>query len=237
MDPIRFISVTQVRVFKADELAISFSRSPHVLAKIQQDFGFAKAGQAEAPVSFDPNGGLVFNDGEHEYMGQRYLVQQLLIESRRIIINYAGPSIASSAFFSEIIERLKPFDQFAEGKDYKPLILTEETSSVQKLSFPFTSVFSTGPLQSFVSSLENHVDPAGCKVTALPSSIKFKISYSEGPEEVLKAGVQIMDKELLIEPRFQTPLDECVYFIKSPNSSDEHMKLIGLLEESVQKRQ
>lgn len=233
MPVVRYLAVNQIRIFPSDELPIDFSHLPSATGRLQQEFNFRQAGPAAVPISMDPNGAVVFNDGEHEFEENRYLIQFLLIESRRIILSYTGPSKAANAFMAQVIEIIKAFDQHSKGKLYLPLIMTEETSTVQQLSFSFAKLVSAGPLTKFYAGLADHIDKAGCRLSFTPSSFSVKVSYLDVPERILETGISIQDKVLQIELRNQTAAGDCVYFIKSPNSTDEHLKLVEFFETMV----
>jgi hypothetical protein len=233
MATLKNLFVTQVRVFKADDLPNSLSHSQSFMAIVKSEFGFIKANQAIMPITFDPSGGIVFNDGEFEFENKKYVIQQLLIESRRIIINYFGSSVSANAFYLKLYDIIKAFGINTQTPEFEPLILAQETTSTHVLSFPITKLVGKGALGIFYSGVDGHIEKYNSQLQILPSVFKFRVLYSNIPSNLQDNGVQIQEKELSIEYRAQTPIEECVYFIKSPNSSDEHEKLVAFFEKSM----
>jgi len=234
MANVRYLSVTQVRIFESEVLPAGFARMPIASSTLQQKFMFQQTTPAGPPISLDPSGALLLNNGEHEYQGRHYAVPQLLLESRRIVLIYLGPSAAANAMIDEVIEIVKAIDQFGKDKNYAPLILTEETSTVVKFDVPFAKLFSSGLIGTLQKNLDRYIDSPSAKVNLIPNSVKIRVSYTNIDDRLIKNGIQINDKELQIELRNQTDPAEGIFFIKSPNSSDKHNELVEYLEKTLQ---
>jgi hypothetical protein len=233
MAALKNLVVTQIRVFKADDLPSSLLHSPSFLAIAKNEFGFSKAGLATPPISFDPNGGIVFNDGGFEHEKIKYVIQQLLIESRRIIINFFGSSQSASAFYLKLYDIIKAFCINTKTPEFEPLILAEETATTHVLSFPIIKLIGNGPMAGFYTGVREHIEDFNSQIQVLPTAFKFRVLYSNIPSVLLENGIQIQEKELSIEYRAQTRVEDCIYFIKSPNSSDEHEKLVNYFEKKI----
>jgi hypothetical protein len=64
-----------------------------------------------------------------------------------------------------------------------------------------------------------------------PTALRLRVSYLDVPAKFKANSINVVDKEIRIEQRRNTAIDQNTYFISSPNSSDIHMKLIAQLEE------
>lgn len=230
MRAIESLTVTQIRVFRADAIHPSLIQINSVAKVFQEAFGFRQFMPIGMPGTA-PAAAVIFGQGEFKSGDTVFGIQRVHVESRRIIIVISATSAIASEFFAELIKVIEQIDPREKKPSYAPLILTEETESVVQLDFPMTKLFESGSLHDFCQGLSEKVDGFGSSASIYPSGLKFRVAYSNLPEELKLQGIQHLDKEIRIEVRAQTTIAENAYFIQSPNSSDMHIKLIELIEE------
>jgi hypothetical protein len=185
----------------------------------------------QPPAVPDPAGGIGFISCDLEQEASPISIEQVVIESRRITIAVNASSEHCIYVFTRLIELLREIDQRPLKPEFKPLIMTEETTTVVQLDFPITILFKASQVSAFSDKLGSIVNNYGAKAAIWPNGVKFRISYLN-PPSILKANnIDLVDREIRIEQRVNTAVEENTYFIISPNSSDIHMKLIAKLEE------
>lgn len=223
MAKIKELDVTQIRIFKADELPADAMKSINMINSINSRYQF----QSINP----PTSGIVsYLNGIFKYKDLNYTIGKLVIEQRRILFNISGASEVADAFYEEIIPMIIASDHFSDSKQYVPIIKTEETTTIVEMSFPFSRLIADPKLANFNEQLTNLFLTHDCRLKIAPSGLKFKISYSDVPEKYLANSIQIGDKELTIEQRVNTPEEDHIFYIKSPSPSTEHLKLVETLE-------
>jgi len=231
MKRLNSLVVTQTRILRADDLPFVTLLTQSAIAQIQKAFNFRQAMPMQPPLVPDPAGGIGFWGGEIEINSIPVTIQQVIIEPRKVTTVVAAPSDSSQKAYSMLTDLIRRLDSREPKPDLDPIVLTQETATVLELDFPITRLFEDGRIATFAKEIDSLSDRITPRVSIVPSGVTFRVSYLE-PSDKLKANnVQLIDKDLKIELRMSTSIEENLFFISSPNSSDTHMKLIARLEE------
>ena len=232
MKEIRDLKVTQIRIFPIDELPFESLLRPSAIKQIASIFNF------NTPPVF-PEGfpveipSILFRNGEFTYENQTTLIEQASIERRRLITSLAGNSTVSDAFFVELKDNFAKLDLRNINRNYEPIITTEETQCIVQLDFPITDLFKNSPIGKFAPLLRKKSLCHECDITAIPFSIKFRISYLNIPDVIKQHRITLTDKDFIIEQREKTSIEENLYWTSSPTPSDGHLELIKEFEKLV----
>jgi hypothetical protein len=232
MYQVAWLAVTQVRIFRAEEIPISLLQVESAAKAIRAAFSFRQFVPIAPPVSADPMGGLSFGQGELKENGTSIGIQQLTIEPRRIILNVHSSSSNANKVFGRVIELLRQLDPRAEKPSYEPLLCTEQTVSTVKFGFPISKLFDSNPLLQFGKGLEEKIVGYAGRPKIVPSAVHYHVTYSDLPETLTSQNILQLAKDVRIEMRSQTALDDNTFFIQSPNPSDVHLRLVDYIEES-----
>lgn len=143
----------------------------------------------------------------------------------------ASTSAVARSAFEKLKDLILEVDQREAKPAYDPLVMTEETTTVAHLEFPITSLFAGDACSSLVAGFASRTENHGAMTRIVPSSIRFRVSYEDLPESFRRNSISLLDKDIAIELRANTAIEENVYYMCSPNSSDVHLGLIALLED------
>jgi hypothetical protein len=225
------LHVVQLRLFRTDEISLSDLRLESSVQRIQRLFSFKQVLPVQPPLSADPQGAIAFISGEIKQGEKSYEVEKLIIEPRRIIIAVASTSAVAQSVFDELKALILEVDQREAKPVYDPILMTEETTTVVHLDFPITSLFAGEAFSNLIAGFASRTANHGAKTRIVPSSLHFRVSYEDLPDSLKRSNISLLDKDIAIELRVHTAVEENAYFVTSPNSSDVHLGLIALLED------
>ena len=224
------IRVSQVRIFNPDELPFNYLTLDANIKRINKEFSFRQAMILSPQQTGDLLGGVTFFGGIIVSNSGQSVIEQIIIESRRVIIAVAGDSKAADGVFGRLKELLKEFDQRQNKPPLESIVTTQDTTTIMRLPFPISKLFSTGSLGVFSKELDTRVEQPLAKARIFPSSIKFRVSYYDVPESFKAKNVELLDKEIVIEYRVGTAIEENTFFISSPSQSEIHLEMVAFLE-------
>jgi hypothetical protein len=230
MKRIMSMRVTQIRIFRSDEIPFAQLQSGVASQKLAQALGLQLFAPPQ-PVPGLPIPQVIYGTGQLKENEKITVIEQLAFDERRIVLMIAGDSRTCNKVFEVVRKIIIEIDQRQEKPAYEPLILSEETMTILKLDFPITKLLKDGSLETFGKDLTTRVENLGAKAQAFVSSVHFRIHYDDLPDLLKKQGISLLDKEVAIEWRQQSAVDDNIFFITSPNSSDDHLQLIQHLEE------
>jgi hypothetical protein len=225
------LHVVQIRLFRIDEIPLSDLRLESSVQRVQQAFSFKQSLPLQPPLSADPQGAIAFMSGELKLGEKAYEVEKLIIESRRIIISVASTSATALSAFDTLKAIILKVDQREAKPAYDPVVMTEETTTVAHLDFPITSLFAGEAYNNLIAGFVSRIANYGAKTRIVPSSLHFRVTYEDLPASLKQSNISLSDKDIAIELRVNTGVEESAYFLTSPNSSDVHLGLIALLED------
>ena len=224
MKEVRVLSTSQVRIFPVDAIPLTKLMIAKHRKIIESLFNFEKT---EA-ITRAGNTGMSFLAGS---CGPKpLLVEEVTIEERRIITRVQGTTKETTSVYEEI---KKVLEQVNEDRSIKELLCTHETASSVVLSVPFERVFSQPFLNFLNKSATKHIGSPWAEHYLAPTGLRFRIQYKLTDDTLVKNHIALAPKELVIEPRSQSALEDQLYWITSPTDTDTHFKLIDDLEKSL----
>ena len=225
MKDVKILSTAQVRIFPTDAIPLTKLMIAKHREIINSLFKFEKA----EPITRAGNTGMSFLVGS--YGTKPLLVEEITIEERRIITRVQGTTKEATSVYEEI---KKVLEQINEGRSIKELLCTHETASSVVLSVPFERVFSQ-PFSDFLNKLAGkHIGLPWAEHYLAPIGLRFRIQYKLTDDTLVKNYIALAPKELVIEPRSQSALEDQLYWITSPTDTDTHFKLIDDFEKSLE---
>ena len=227
----RELRVLQIRVFETDVLGYASFRVQQALHEIRSRYGFGTAPGPDLAVSAP----LLFAFGKFVHDGTDYLINTLIIEDRRVLLDLTAGSEVCSAFFEDLREVLCGLDLRKPSTPYEPMLRVEETTCVAEFDFELDQLLSN-PLREFAGDLNAAVQLQDTSVLLVPSIIRFSIRYMDVAEELKRHQVSLLDKDFRIELRANTDPADRVYFTHSPLDSDTHLRLVRDLEQAIVKK-
>lgn len=230
MYQINSLTVTQIRIFKVDELSYQAFQMPSGSAAIRVAFNFQQVTPVSPPIVPDPQGALLFTNGEFSDGVLKAGIPQLQIEPRRITLIINATSETANKAFEALKGLLMGIDPRVDKPSYEPIFMTEETTSTVKLDFSVDRFFESKPLNELTRGIKDLTTGFGSQFSLTPSGIKFQVTYGELREDLKAQAVIQLPKEIRIELRNQTRPEDMLYFVQSPNPSDKHLELLNHIE-------
>ncbi len=231
MQDVNQLQVTIISIFPMDDISIPSLRRLESLNYLNHLFKLQLAQNAD-PFLLNQNQ-IVFRNGEFINDGDVFLVDEVLIDSRRLIIKINAPTVVGDKFFDQLRNELISLDVRENKPELKPLIKTYETSCVCKLSFDLNNYLGGSNVNGFLDDINKKIPNHGAKSRIFSSSIKFKIDFFNIPEEIRKNKITLSEKIILIEYRDKTNPEDKIYFTSSPTRSEEHFEILELFEEYI----
>ncbi len=228
MKAIRDLKSVQIRIFPVDDIPINSLRRTTAIESIKLRYKFDFTRFPE-PIPFESQN-LIFTNGEFQFEKQKCLIDRLVIEDRRIIINGSSSSKVIDAFYKDLCEQFKKLDLRSPKPKYVPLVKTDETTCIVKLNISFQSLFKGSKVLTISKDLLKSTPCYDCELAVYPSSLKFKISYLKVPESIVQHKISLAEKFFVLEVRERTTPDEQFFFTSSPTDTDTHLSLIKTIE-------
>jgi hypothetical protein len=231
MKDIHDLLVVQVRLFPVDTIPIDVLASPSGRQALRSEFGFQEA-SLDLPVVIGSTGESFFalQNGEFQDSAERIVVRSLDIHPRRMVCRVAGTSKQADKFFSrltDVIREVRPDSTVAPSS---VIYKAEDTSCVATLNIDFAQIFRRS-VSSFVHRrLAKVATEPKIQASAYPFKFAARITYDVRDPNVKGHGIIVSPKEFVIEPRMNTPLEDRIFFTKSPFPSDKHFQLVEEFE-------
>lgn len=234
MGEIHFIRVVQVRILKPDELPFHLMSLQGISNAIKNKFNFKQLIPNEVQLMQGIQiTSVSYNVGECLIDDELILIDSLRIEPRKITIAATADSSKVTRIYDSLIATIMEISGQYKTPDLSPLLLTEETTTVVKLSKPITNFFEQSKIENFALAVRPQIQNYSANISIQPVSIKYKISYDDLPENLAINKIGLLEKEVVIEVRSQSQINDNLYFIQSPNSSEEHFKILDLFEAMI----
>jgi len=230
MKDIKFIKTTQIMIFPSDDIDFYGINNDETLQVIISKYQLSKV---TIPAQFSvPLPQILLQNGSFRQKQSKFIIEQLIIEERKIVINILSDSTTSNAFYSDLRTLLIALDLRKSKGSYEPLVSTYETTCILKLNFKFGQLCPRIPITKLENKISENVTYSS-SVSIIPSSLRFQISYDKIPEKLLKNKISISDKHFVIELREKTDPDDQLYFTASPTDTETHFELIKILEDTL----
>ncbi len=230
MKDIKFIKTTQIMIFPSDDIDFYGINNDETLQVIISKYQLSKV---TLPAQFSASlPQILLQNGSFRQKQSKFIIEQLIIEERKIVINILSDSDTSNAFYSDLRALLISLDLRQSKGSYKPLISTYETTCILKLNFKFEQLCPQIPIRKLENKISKNTTYSS-SVSIIPSSLRFQISYDKIPRKLLKNKISISDKYFVIELREKTDPDDQFYFTISPTDTETHFELIKILEDTL----
>jgi len=217
--------VQQIRLFSADIVPFYLIRTAPGAEYLKRAFAFRDSFVNE-------NGEVAFTFGALTHEDEGVLAINLLtIGERKIVLNVAGSSGDASRFYASLVEAVSQLSADCPLASVKPLILTQETTTSARLDLRWADFLAP----QAVSALEGRVlAKVGIENEATIKTVGLKVVVAFSPNaELLRHGISLADKTIIIEPRINTPLEDHIFFVTTPLDSATHLQLIEDLERTL----
>ncbi|WP_319560352.1 hypothetical protein [Marispirochaeta sp.] len=232
MKDIKSLQSTLIMIFPADDIHLpSIKRKDSV--KLFNDKYNLELNKVPESLPF-PQNNILFRNGEYKHEGKLFIINEIIIEERRLIIRSLGPSEVIDDFFSQFRKDLKALDIRDNKGDYAPLLSTYETICVCQLDLDFHHMFNE-KFNNYLKDIETNLPTYAAKMSLVPFSFRVRIDYHDLPEKLRKERITLADKFLTIEQREKTDPADKIYFTASPTETSTHFALIDKLEKEINK--
>ncbi len=236
MHDITQLSVLERRLFEQDIIPFRELITATNIKKIDDVFIFKEVEMAE---DTNHNVSMVkMKTGEFKFENKVYPVDHLVIDSRSISFTIFAESDIASKFYLEVARFLDEFSTQGKFKEDSYIVKTTQTTSSATLDFNFNALISE-KFSNFLSDDITKICASAvdnkAKVEIIPKSFAFSVNYSDLDKSLVDKKVGISWKQLVIEPRMGTNINDRVYYISTPTDSITHKLLIGKLENIFKK--
>jgi hypothetical protein len=208
------------RLFTPDTTPWSQLTAPSNLARLREKYKFAQMVQPDQLPGVPAQLQVIFANGEYQHDQELIGIQSLSVEPNVIQFQVSAGTQGADYFFADLTTFLQELRPEPKIEEYKK---TYQTIAVTRLNVPFEEIFSTG----FVKFLNNRVKPSLRLPDGEPhirlASLSWLVTY-----RAESADTMYLPKQLTIEPRFGSKMDDQIYYTMSPTDSETH---IGLLED------
>ena len=231
MKNINQLQITLISIFPIDQISIPSLFRRESLNLLNHLFRLQYVQQAD-PFFVNQNQ-ILLRNGEFVHEDTPYLINEVIIDNRKIIIKMNAPSIIGDAFFDLLKKELVSLDVRRNKIDLTPLITTYETTCVCTLDFDLHSYFGGHDFNEFIDTIEKQIPKHGSTTSITPSSLRFKIDYSNIPEEIRKNKITLAEKYIIIEYREKTNPENRIYLTSSPTRSETHFEILEVFEDYI----
>lgn len=234
MKEIFHLAVTQVRIFPVDIVGFNSLKRSHSIDQIRDKYNLEVVSQFpdELPIELSM---IRFKNGEYEFEQNNYLVTNVQIEERRILITINALSNVASEFYKDLIELLTSLDLRAQKPAYDHLVFAQETACIAKLDFSMRDIFESSHIKNFDNLIAEKIQQKDTRLLVYPSSIRFRIKYLDIPDKLKKNKISLSDKDFLLEVRERTDPEDQVFLSTSPTDSETHLSILAELENIIAK--
>ena len=241
MKNIRELSVLQIRLFPVDTIP-SIQPLYSILAEtIGRTFQFQGYGNSEVIPGF---GGLPmppilpgqplsldFQGGRFQIDDRGILfINSLSIEGRRIILQVSGTSEQADSLFESIKAIMISIWPTSELGLSEIVYKAEETTCIADLDLDFSSLFRAKLLSFLEGRLADVISNQRVDANVQTSGLKVKVAYQVKDPSISGHGITLNNKDVIIEPRVNTPYDAGIFFTKSPLPTNQHFMFLEEFE-------
>ena len=220
-------TVTQVRIYPQDTIPYTDLAIRKKFDQFREKFSFSRM---EIPSSFyEPGAPKIINlsGGSITIDNETILINSLNFEERKIVLIIEASSDKADKAFDIIGEELKSIDRYKNFSSSSYLIKTEETECTVQLNIDYYRFFSR-QFNSFIKRTVVRSPKQPARKISL-KNLSFEISFKQ--DKMLEdVRILMVPKLFTIEPRLGTREEERVFFTRSPNDSETHLKLLSELE-------
>lgn len=226
MENITQLRSTILMIFQTDDISLSSLVRIEAFNHLNRLFKLQLVQQVDPFLTTQ----FKFRSGEFLYEDEIYLIDEISIDARRLIIRMNAPTEILDIFFNIFREELKKLDVRKSKVELIPQIITFETNCVCKLNFDLIMFFGGKKVGPLFDNIKSKIPAYDAKLSFIPGSIKFKIDYFSLPAKTRKNNITLTEKSLTIEYRDNTNPEERIYYSSSPTRSETHLEILNELE-------
>jgi hypothetical protein len=221
---ILLLNTKMILVMKVDRLFLGIFHS--YINDFIKMFSFKSFQEPKAPI-FE----YKFTDGSLERDSKIILIPEFSLNVRKMVLTTNCETDKTKYIFDEIIKFL-----------VKKLVLididflfdTYETISVVKFDFTLSGILVNPILDRLVETFKTLNSDIGKSKSINKSinalSLKYQIQYEDVGNYYKNNGLTLNDKNITIEKRMNSNIDDGIFFISSPYNYNEHMLILNTLE-------
>lgn len=223
--------------YAADEIRLSLICQQSVIDYLKERFNFQAAEVAMPPESFGPvaqtlpPGLILANGGFTEGEGMLIPIRAILIDSRRVVVDVAGPTTIAQTVFDHIGDGLAglraPDDRPVLGQPRRSRTYSELTVRSSGISRLLTDA----PIQR---ALRKHLSPETVWGNDVPASVdpivSIRMKGIPGGTEYPGAGSTPDAATFMLDVRGGSTLDEALIYSIAPLDTDSHLTMLTELE-------
>lgn len=220
------VSTTQVHIFAPDVIPLASVSRERGYAALESAFSAAR----EKVPFFLPGIDLVptIVNGEIEVDGESFLVDRIRIEDRRILITTSGPTEVTEATLGKLLTVFREVDlQHGRPIDV-PILTTDEAHIDVRLTHGMDALIGGRFGTEIPSVLDSRLPHHNAEISVVPSSVRFRISFSRLPERLRRNRITLSDKVFALELKEKTDPADCIYTVTAPTDS---ATLLAILDE------
>lgn len=227
MRDIKELVVKKINIFPVDYIPYAHLMRQDFIEHMIDRYKFQKH---EMPFGFhmkETPSLLVFYSGEYDFEDKKIIINKLVFENRKIVLEARASSQVSKKIFGAIAKDIKKFDPIKAFKMSDAYYQSEETSCIVSLDIEYMSIYS----EELISFLHNGFLPLlkHKYLDMRPKHMSFEVDF-EPDVKLAQEKVTLASKTLTIEPRMGQSLKKKVFYTESPFDSDTHLKLLEKFE-------
>ena len=220
MEEIRDLKSERIAIYPPGLIPLSKVMFGSHNARLIETFSFKAFNPGESEIDFQ-GGDVVVGESE-------VLVRLLKIDDRRLIVGVEGSAEEADTIAASVAEVL--FEDEEEVPE--PIIVTAATSCTAALDFDWTELYSP----TFMAFIDEHVVPGMSHDSRSPwiaaSIAQFQFKYTTEPDLEARA-VTLAPSNFALGPEPKRPLSDRRFFSSSPTRSENHLRLLEALEQSM----
>jgi len=225
--------VTQVRVFAPDTIPFRLIGAKSCTETLKSDF---RVDEVQTNLFLPDRGSIVFERGEITKENNVVVINRIVIEPRRIILEVAGTSKEASRIYVLLLKSMESTTNIDLTKLKSPMILAETTQCIATLNFRFDSLLDDSFKKFMYDSVAKVASNKMARASVTPIATEFEITYDVEAQALIEHKISLSPKRFTIAPRANTPLEEKRYSTSSPFDSDTHLRLMQDLEKVITNR-
>ena len=241
MKDVRELSVVQIRLFPVDtlpDIQPMYSILAEIVGSAFQFQGYGEGEQLSGMVGLpmppnnrnQPNA-LEFSGGKFVDEDNRItFINSLSIEGRRIILQVAGTTEQADQIFEELKGLIIAVWQPSEIGLSEIIHKAEETMCVVSLDLDFSALFREELILFLNGELLEGISDQRVEASAKPVGFRTKISYEVKDRSIIEHGISLLPKDVIIEPRRDSPPDSRIFYTQSPLPTKKHFQMLENFE-------
>jgi hypothetical protein len=157
------------------------------------------------------------------------VINKLVIEERKIVIDIEGASQYADELFKEIVSIFSEWELNKEPGFLEPIIQAYDSEIIAGLDFHISKLIAPS-LLNFLDKVADSAKSELADARILPAALSFLIDYETKSRDLSDHRISLSRKEFSIQPAVGSPLDEQTYLSRAPFETQVHINLLKELE-------